>query len=789
MFKIFYIKYYADIAHPERAVVLPLFSVIALSIFAVLVILGLNSYIVRQATEDLRSRVNTICAESISSDFFFVGREALEQTFKNSAKQFQTAIEPRSYVKLESLHFLLPNLPDSSWFNSLEDTNVPYQSHAIAYSSLIGKSCSGFASDSTSSDSTSMNNDCMFYGDSTFFPQGYIPENLINNTFHARHALVCAASAEIKRILLSPLSVKVSSAYKKELAGHFPLDSLPLQGLRKLSEQKGLILAVAPHLTTNSQLSKFRFSNSLAVGLKKLFDPLNNYQPGKAQGFLNVQKTQTNFQLINISGKVQTLTKPDRISAKFHAAEWLGNNDQISSFSNPNKPDDYQEFLTACMNPLVLARNAFLATLTQLFEKHGNLRSSTEVLLIGTKHRNVPNEISLSVPNQPSVIVPFGADLLRPDLDQSNQSPAAMYQTPYVIYHSGDLQTNLVLNQQKPPIEMGEPKAGMIDPTNNPVVNQFAKHQALIAGQLRFCNHLYTCSGAAGEDCSGSLARFLPEQLYDQSLDSPDYKGVLALRPKFGSMAWDQDCPFGLGPNCADGGGDFNSRPRFSGLTATEVLASLGTIQSCPYEQQYENVLCQKPIYNSDPNVNMSRDLQPDYLGLMRYLSGLDMAVTAPGFSKLTSPVNLSKPYDSMENPNIYQSAKNYRAPLLIITHQLPHLSEIQEIARILENDRRWLTRSITIIFIPYEPAQEVDVNGLERFEIAFKLRDPLYSNKLYVFSPSEVGLPLTSDNYLRYWQGLLDTESEPLLNSEQSVVYKALNLFNAKLSSVKRIL
>lgn len=747
----------------EDGVYLPLLAACVFGLASVLIVLGLNTFIVRTAKHKIASTTKQVCEEVISSEFFSFGSVAVRMLGIRSKELFLKHKDLSNYIYEIQPYFLVPGMPNNDWFDTKSNNFNSFGSNGKTFDELGFPKCK---------DGTFLKS-CLLYTDASYFPSDLISSANFKTATSARNTILCSVKAKVNRYLLDDLEIKASFAFRKNISGFFPSDYNKDLTKRDVAKQRGLVLAISPHLTTDIDNEKFKFSSTFPDSLSELFNPLHKLSTRVFNRRPEISKDVTEVQKYKTGGVLSDLAIPDLISTEHNSAKKDATNDNATTYSDTSKGSDYAQYLTSCMNPLILARNAFLVSLTEFFVRHPDFRSSTEILMIGTKHRN-----SNAKANQPVQMVSFGSDLLRPDLDQNLTGDGAYYQLPYISYY----RNSTSIYKDSP---------GYVDPFNTS--RKFASIDALVSGQLRYCNHLYSCDGSTPDiNCSGRLARYSLSLLHDNRIESDDYATSLALRPRLTSSSWDQHCPFGVTPNCDLGGGALADRPHFGGVNAIELLAMLGSVQSCSYEKYdpdvFSSEICSKPGYNTDSAVNESLDLQPDYLGLISYLNGTSNTVSSPGIWKLNSTSYVEEPFDTTSQPNIYKGALNLKTPVLIVTHQLPAASEVTPISEILVNNLAWRERPITIIYIPYNSASQVKTNGIDRFKDAFRIDDPNFNNRLYIFSPLEAGLTLTDANYRDYWQALIYPDNVTFLEADDTINFKALSVFNLLLTKPKQI-
>lgn len=280
------------------------------------------------------------------------------------------------------------------------------------------------------------------------------------------------------------------------------------------------------------------------------------------------------------------------------------------------------ELALSCMNPPVLIRNLFLSTILELMSRNESMRWKTEVLLVNPQPvtTNYPstkiNYVPHSPPEPPTLIVQDGQDLSSPQ-----------FQIPYIsAFHD---------TGTKP--EFGAP----VDTWQAPMAEKLSEitpeksYTSFFGSQLRMCYHLYSSyrnstlrgfprpslSGIT-DDPYGLLPRFdysyrygFFSSLYGKSPQDPQ-----EYNPATGTMPWDQDFPFGCTdltlPRCP---GDYT---RY--LTAAEVVSAMGSVQSC-IEGAAPGCDRSKVLLDAGGAVEKSltvplHDLHPDIVGLVKYL-------------------------------------------------------------------------------------------------------------------------------------------------------------------------
>lgn len=321
-----------------------------------------------------------------------------------------------------------------------------------------------------------------------------------------------------------------------------------------------------------------------------------------------------------------------------------------------------EDFLAMCANPATLVRNSFLRALLELVSRHGQLRTRTEILMAQPQSRSTGFQVSHSspdpmvnegqfppsrvitggtfdpdnhllpiwnslwpAPNPPTLIVKMNQDLR-----------ARQYQLPYIFYDGG---TAGATSGKEMPALFSKPfgRTGKVRTRfTQPFVGSsgwyvdssyealgtagedLASYHSLVAGQLRYCFHLYSELAGSG---TGLKADFLESKLLTDfsadnflSVGGGAVSSTLALEPKTfaprwsaageiiagerptsgylrkgSSSSWEQRCtvPSGDGWRNCPGPATTGSPPSNSeGLNAMELVSALGMAQPCPISQK-----------------------------------------------------------------------------------------------------------------------------------------------------------------------------------------------------------
>jgi len=569
--------------------------------------------------------------------------------------------------------------------------------------------------------------------------------------------------------------VRSSSSYSRADNIH---DLLP-------HEKPALTLAIATQMTTRASDSRFRFSSSD-------LDPYNPL-PAGASGDLFSTVPLPHAYVPQVPYIPQNMSQPAAIT----------------------KAEDLEEMLVACMNPAVLVRNTFNSMIVELASRHGHLRNNTEIISINSKDKSPNTQFPYVAP---ALITNFGQDLALRD-----------YQHPYVFYPAGTTTTLPQVMQQQPKSwdeASSELRAlSLINPfpqteTNTPhpfydfsdqTHGRLMEHHALIAGQLRYCNALYAIPDVGNP----RLERFALGGLEEPGPFLPSEDGYILpgslpwLPVNTENIFWDLEEPWGTAER----------------LTAGEVVSSLGTTQSCPYEEsdlpvevfweiyheghgEYEAGTCHKiwlpPQGEEVGDFVGSFDVEPDFRSLFTFLaetSPSNGAIVSPGIAPLD--MNGEELKDSAgahpfseSNYRYYLSTlerKNPDSHILLVMHQPVSGADTDGISELIEGLNTG--RPVTIVYIPTNrrDASVVAVDTLrEAFnaETNFDEFSDINTNRLYVFSPYEEihdsggdscvspegfcsdGYLTESEVFREYWEYLLEPSHKYSIRSRAKKIF-----------------
>lgn len=640
----------------ENGVVIPLLAVIGLGVIALLVILGVNASRVKYASLDLRTEANDIC--SALADQSLINQRAVAEQFAKKVHDY--ALRLPSGIELESATVIAPTM------STLYDMPTSFQvigGHTVHYDSsppdsrpeICGQAkdicgtpnnCAGnpafnFTANPDVCGSTFCGGGsrCFFQGDvlptitenppppvppfpsSTVTLQDKYPLTLAHNLSNAGNTVFCEFRARVSGMWFGTeeqgISVRVGFWQPAVGIPNYNPADYAVIGEPEFDTSitparipfPGLTVALATQMTTNYSDQRFRFPVGLAP-----FDPN--------------------------SGAPITFTGPSR---DYDYPPPPGSKDVASVPS----PANLLEARTACMNPAILVRNAYLAALMELASRHAHFRMATEILHINPQFRYTDPADYAKVPvysNLPSLIAPFFTDIADP--------VAGNLQLPFVFYHGGttiideagteDIWDQPFRNLQVTPAEFGVVAGegdrfadGFLQPIVPPNPNTpfgfsdsgltaaTASFHAMLAGQLRNCYHLYGSNPGLGlikryDDFPITNNQgFEPSSVYfiDDNLTKTFYNPV--INPWSQGDAW-----------------LFGGDPAYSSfwrpLNAAEIMASLGSTQSCPFPMsnglQSGAADCVKPVAHTNPDMG-SYDLRPDIAAALAYIGGLPINV------------------------------------------------------------------------------------------------------------------------------------------------------------------
>lgn len=746
----------------ESGVIIPLVAVISLSVFVVLMVLGIDAAQVHRKSAFLRQEAIEIC--KIAVDVAPI-QGAAAISFATQVNALNAALQSQG-VRLDRARIILPTMAGlaarPSGFGTTEMNN-DYTGNKIPFLAGPQNICNAGALLSahpvcTNSNSFCASADpdnagfqrCIFQGDVHYNNPRFAPGSPVNSTrypvsmmhnlSHAGNTAICELEASIASTLIpnSRRSFRGVAGWRIPAVGYFDTRPSDPWSFPTDVPYPGLSVAIAPHMTTWTDVSgggdnRFQFLNSLYTGNAQDNGPWTRYQ--------NLTSNLAMF--TNNSG---TATFPSS-SSSLTALSALSNNDR-------------EDLLTACANPATLTRNIFSSIILELASRHGMMRKDTELLLVGTQDRNLSAIGNLPArSNFPVLIAPMDSDIAFTDF----------FQLPFVSYYSGTSTIGGLTATDN--ISNGTTFAsGYVDPFGQIDSSGATTYSALLSNQLRFCYHLYT-----NNNSNSSLPRHaaLPKDAGNANFEDPGVFQDLLQPPGLRTNSllpntpWAQPCPWNT-----DLSGCFplNDARR---LSAAEAASALGTIQSCPY-QIFNNVAssaCNKntlKIFNDNIGNagTATTDLRPDLVGLLRYLARDNYvggaafpALVSPGmfpyavsgspanFSDVNYPFTSSLTYPAYQESYASDSAGNPSSTILIILHQRINSGDVGPIGllvdRLVTTDLNGTLqrRPITIAYFP-TTAADADPAAILNLQNAFRANiaaaDPRV-NSLLVYGPSQL--------------------------------------------------
>ncbi|RMG43750.1 MAG: hypothetical protein D6719_03170 [Candidatus Dadabacteria bacterium] len=464
--------------------------------------------------------------------------------------------------------------------------------------------------------------DCVFQGQLEGDPD--YPNGLFTELRNSGNTVACKLKGSITTILRGQKIIEAHTVWKKNVRGECSGGTCSPAN----ANNPGLIIAIAPQMTTFANDKRFWFMSDsdyseqgLTQTVRERVDPLFYFNRGTAPGLRAFSGasdgTQITYPLGAIPGAFK-LQIPAPIDADCSrdfdpntpGCQLLDQNGNIvdydgginhtwynpvaggtfprNGFEDAGAHSDREEMLAACMNPLILMRNLFLARIIELASRNAELRNMTSIYMVTSQNRTrgrlAGGVVGRSLNsrdgplklNQPVELLSFGQDLTEP-----------IMQLPYVFFDTGIWGWL--------PKEYGPPKYGWVNPFNlkdtgfnaqdATVQRAMQQYHVLVANQLRYCYHLW--------DASNGLTRPYLPGLFDENgnrknqgsageLFEPDppysFNPSLTSNSYFAGDSWDQECPWGTGgvPSCSPS----DSR----GLTAAELVSIMGSVQLCPYE-------------------------------------------------------------------------------------------------------------------------------------------------------------------------------------------------------------
>jgi hypothetical protein len=798
----------------QRGVFLPLVAAIAMGVFFVMVILGIDTNRIRAAQTDLNSKLDVICGDVSHTPGNY--SETLAK-FQEHVKRLVTQNQIK-YSRIDSVDLYLPTMPSGGGFAFKGGRTFvvgDLGSNPVAPSPV----CNFMAGSQTIAcriHGSAYNNDS---GNPSNDPD--FPPDLWNNLENAGNSVGCVVNATAKTFLLGTVQnastqLRAKSVWWSPLRAHRPIyDNNDPQGT-----SAGLTIGIGTQMFTSFFDARFRFMETGGPP-RAFYDPRLSpnfvpFQAATAAHSFNSNNTLSGYLPLNIGTSLwgNTLATPsigdDTTTISFESD--LDNNSPLP------KPSDVDSMLVSCMNPAVLVRNAFLSTIVELASRNGQLRNMTEILHMNPLHRDINFFQPSIISNPPAKIVGFGQDLTSPS-----------FQLPFISYHSGfgDLSevpvspatagVQLIPGVNYSPIYS---KNGWINPFFDPAAppavgsaqESWLNHHALISSQLRYCYNLYLgqIAAAKGLERYKEFQTFLNEPSYYPSVfDFPNQPGGTgsnwpAIKPGVSPSKWDQDCPW-------KGGNTPNNTPSCTRvanstlLNAAEVMTALGTTQMCPYTVNDANIFTPQytqvgggaplnpcPLTEDPTNVNSnSYELQPDILGLLKYWNNQAgfRAIQSPGIFPIQNAVipavEPSEPFCVTPGScNNYAQNSNSISSLLLVLHEpgvdasldlggrdivSPQIAAISnEVQTMITNMAADIAplRPITIVYIPTNYRDNLAISTLATTFTANPGGAPVTPNTFFSAESNGVTSPIALYNispYDRFWGarcGIFDSTS-----------------------------
>lgn len=758
--------------HSEGGAIIPIVAVMSLALIATLTILGIETSRVKSAATKLRGVNERICKNVAQKAV--LPNEAVE-LFSNEIKQL-IPIEP--FVKITAARLVLPfpldeqgeldgifydfQFPEDTCEGGVEAFRPPNTGSAspipfAQLSPLLG--CSNSAAAPTLSDCELEHRIC----DQSGNPHPNYPRSMWSEIYNAGNTVGCELTAEVENVLSLGATTRLITA---KAAWSIPVRARsPFLEDRNLtlvpSSFAGLSLGIATQMTTwagawgtgtqSGYDDRFNFV-AYDAALNEL-NPRRNPSPGANPQRLTFLLSNN----LNLAGNISISYPPlyglnpaPRIPPTF-ALLGVG----------PTPTRASEEFLAACINPLVVIRNVIGATLVELAARHGQLRNLTQVASINPRHKG---GVWADEPNRPVEIVPFGRDLT-----------AERYQHPFVTYYSDPTETSAVQT-------LGGDQEGFLlpwaAPNDSPRYHsnsQRLQRQTLLTQQLRYCLHLWDNDLVRRPSLfvHTDITRFLPSEFrFLTSLQDPSNTVV---PDSFFYGTWDYGDPWGaLTANTGN-----VSRL----LTAAEVVQSLGTSQLCPAPEPPDGVINCK-ANNFDP----AQDLEPDLKGyLLSQLTQTNSAEArlqpypSPGLFHPVDPSNSAVSTENQINPtqpmflDTTEAVNPARSVVTIITtkgfKEAPSTSYHQDLkARVSELNQAG--RPVIIVFIPATGADSNTTPNycelLRRGNDCASPESGAEDNRLFLLSPYAVQYGNTYTNgteaqaFISYWEDLLIDDGTP---------------------------
>lgn len=745
----------------ERGVIIPIMAVMSLAVIATLVILGFETSRAKQAATLLRGHTERICKNVARSAM--LPQDALA-TFSREINLLPK-IEP--FTRITSAKLVLPLPLDTSGqpsglngiFYNFSNTRAntcnnsgakafdprPTLPLALPFAQVASSfRCVNPAAAPNLTDCTLVHDIC----DRTQIPvlpnQSY-PPSMWSDIENAGNTVGCELTAEVDNVL--NLSSSATRQISAKAAWWVPVRTrapyLENFGLSPTSVGSfvGLSLGIATQMTTwpgafgATALGDNRFNFS-AYG--SVLEPLN-----PRRTLLSGQ----NPQRLNFAGGTFESTSRSSYPPSFGLTAPINLPPAPQLLMDNSESRAREEYLTACVNPLILVRNIIAGTIVELAARHGQLRNRTQITSINPRHEgDLSWEAAM---NRPAEIVAFGQDL-------TNEA----YQHPFVTSYVDGAVPGL-----------GTTHSGFLLPwaganglsryvlSGNPTVR--LKRDTFLAQQLRYCFHLWDTDLIARPRLpvhgDPSLPSLLPvEYGFLPSLQNPSGMGG-ASDPTF-YRTWDYGRPWG----------DSVGESRL--LNGAEVVQSLGSSQLCPVTADAAGVFTCKNI-SFDP----ATDLEPDLKAFLDHQLGSLSAYPSPGLFHPTTTSNGEIGTENDLNPSspMYRGSNTVPVPprsvvVIVTTKGLFHAPGTGYHNDIVSRVQTLNTngRPVIVVFIP---ATGGDSNTVSNYCTALRRgadcstpASGADNNRLFLLSPysSEYGGAYTGategETFINFWEDLL---------------------------------
>ncbi len=757
----------------ERGVIMPIVATFLLGLGVAMMVYSFQKVRERRDSARLQGNVDKICLDVSSLYPTMLQRQAADgfRTRINAlVKRYESYQDGR--LKVTDAKLVIPTT-DGSPAGGLYD-----------FSSLTGDGCN-----------LPGDKDCMFVGEPDLNPatRAEFPANVFStkNIALARGNIVgCSITYEGTTAWGTSYSARVSS-----------IERLPIRRGAATTVPPGemmLSIAIAPQMTTDWTRPRFQFLYADPIARRSGSDPylsardplpfsdrnaaLVGYRPFSTASAAVDLGGGRSIPNVSVDSLVPALVPPPVPPAAV------------------NSETERKNLAVACMNPAILVRNLFVQTLLELAARDGELQSdptdvarSVEVLAVNPQNEGT----GAGIINKPVTMFHRG-ETLRTD---------KIVQQPMVFYHTDIPGGNQPLNPLPLPLPLPTP-------TDLEIIR---------ATQLRMCHHMY-----GGFDPAVPTAGLLDVPMVrdvpmvpglgdNANFESPDFSSPSFYRTSFRDYA-------GPGPGLDElgqryiwpGGGGLTDE----GLLATEAVATLGSVQRCPYVGAGD-CGAGKP----DPDALVPTELSADIVGLLDYYIGTSQAFTRPGFFDLAPgwAATLQFPFGdptlsmsdcpSVSSPvtatDLYgRSCTNKAAVgnhIVLVLHQAPRtdpeVTLIQDRVQTLVNPGG-PNKLISVIYIPVGAGGAGD-DAITRLFTAFRGAGPddqpsaafgPYPPMIFVMMPlsylkaGEPGFEFGRDPPLdklvpdvafsNYWHYLLDFKNNP----RDNVVIQAQRFFLIRL-------